>query len=473
MRRFSTFAEYFTAACAAALACFAVGSGLFYADAAECRWFALAIAAAAAAIFALRFVKDEFHYAAAMCLLAAACLAMRFVIVTHYHVEPDNDYQTFYLAASQLAADFRITDAELARYIALFPHIFGYAFFLSLVFRSFGASAMTAAVTNVLLSGAALYLIWYIASRLVSKRAGLFAALLWTICPSQILYNVYVLSEPYYTALLLAAAALLVRMEREPRPGAKACFAALCGAALALAEAARPIASILLIAAALWTLFFARRESRGEYWRGVGLIALAAAVFFAGKAANSALVGAGIGMKPASSSLGYTEYVGFNTETGGTWNEDDAGRLDEYTRQEPFSADAVMERMSADARGRIASESAADKEELMRYKLVFLLFCDSGAVDYSGEAIPDSLADLSNAFWLALWLLAAAGCALMAVRKNGSLLWAPVMFVIGLTAAHMLTEVAARYHYAMLPALMLAASFAAEQFAALGKKAPA
>ena len=67
------------------------------------------------------------------------------------------DYQTFFEAASDLAVGRPLAGKD---YIALFPHILGYAAFLSIFLRFFGESVLTAALLNVfltVLSGIFLY----------------------------------------------------------------------------------------------------------------------------------------------------------------------------------------------------------------------------------------------------------------------------------------------------------------------------
>lgn len=115
-------------------------------------------------------------------------------------VPPSGDYATFWGYAKALAGQPVL---EGGRYMALFPHIFGYSSFLSWFIRLLGPGALLAQGLNVLLTAASGSLLFLLGRRWWGLPAGISAYLLWIVCPSQTIYNSLVLSEPLYTALLL------------------------------------------------------------------------------------------------------------------------------------------------------------------------------------------------------------------------------------------------------------------------------
>ena len=138
--------------------------------------------------------------------------------------------------------------------MALFPHIFGYASFLGLLFSVFGASPLVAAVANAVISTIALALVYYIGYKLQGHVLGFLAGLLWCFYPSQILYNMLVTSDPYYTTLLLGSIALLFFLHGKLSAlpwWAAALGGGAMGLLLSLANSARPVAPIAIIAAAV------------------------------------------------------------------------------------------------------------------------------------------------------------------------------------------------------------------------------
>ena len=163
------------------------------------------------------------------------------------------DYETFFRAASDLANSRPLSGKD---YIAMFPHILGYAAFLSVFLRIFGESMMTAALVNVVLTTLSGVMLYLLSMKCFDRKTALLLFLLWTICPSKLLYNTMSLSEPFYTCLLLAFL-LLVSKVTDICPGNRQIGLAagaglLSGLVLAMVNAARPIGIIPIIAFLLW-----------------------------------------------------------------------------------------------------------------------------------------------------------------------------------------------------------------------------
>ena len=121
------------------------------------------------------------------------------------------DYSVFWGYANALAER---TTVYGGRYMALFPHIFGYADFLSWFIRLSGPQPMLAPVLNVLLTVCSGSFLYHLCLRWFHLPAATLAYLLWTLCPSQTIYNSLVLSEPLYTALILGVLSFLTETER-------------------------------------------------------------------------------------------------------------------------------------------------------------------------------------------------------------------------------------------------------------------
>ena len=97
-------------------------------------------------------------------------------------------------------------------------------------------------------------------------------------------------------------------------------------------------------------------------------------------------------------------------------------------------------------------------------KLRTFLGNDEGGAYYSQAGLSGSsyslLALYSNVWYYALGLLALWGASvLLRSGERRCVLLAP-LYVIGLTLAQLLVEVAARYHYSIIPMLLLLAGFA-------------
>ena len=402
-------------------------------------------------------------------LLSAVCFILQLAGIFLLPLEPAGDYKTFWLTAVDLA---RGQPLQLAEYVALFPHILGYSAFLSLFLRLFGVSLWVPALLNAVLCTASGALLYRLCLYWRDEDAAVFAFLLWMLCPSKFLYNSMVLSEPFYTCLLLLFFLLLTALDSGLRSGAlpfwRVPAAGLAGGLLLSAvNAARPIAAVPLIAFGIWLLLLRGDEEKdGALWRrwicfaavlvlSYGLLGRGWIIWETGK----------LGEAPASVP-GYSMYVGFNPESLGSYADEDMDRLLQLRYgQEDSSALRAQEQMLEEAKERIRS-GQTDPARLFPAKLRSFLGNDEGGAFYMQEFYPSlyaALALASNLFYYALLILTMAG-AYFALRDNrpGTVANVP-LFVIGLSLAHMLAEVAGRYHYSLIPMFILLAAFSRQR----------
>ncbi|MEA5151207.1 MAG: hypothetical protein VB039_01205 [Oscillospiraceae bacterium] len=404
--------------------------------------------------------------------LTAICLAVNFAWVLLVRVEPTVDYATFWITAKQLGSSQPLS---LAEYIAMFPHILGYSTFLGLFVRLFGASSMLAPALNVVLTTASGLIIYSLCLDRGDLRKAAFAYLLWILCPSVTLYNTMVLSEPTYTCLILCFMLIVSRLERRIESGdfrwPGGCFAAaLAGLVLSAVNVSRPIAAVLIIAFFIW-LFLLRGEALrdGAQWRRwAAVTACLLAVYVASGKCWDAYAERVLGEKPAGIP-GYSIYVGFDTDSWGSYSPADMDALVSYRYGPGGSAEYAQKQMLDDAKEHIAS-GEINIPKLFAIKLQTFLGNDEGGAYYSTASLTPAEYSLcalaSNVFYYALVLLAALGTAREWKRGGRSSLLLTPLYVIGLTLAQMLVEVSGRYHYSIIPMLVIAAALSCRGAAA-------
>ncbi|WP_205417743.1 hypothetical protein, partial [Escherichia coli] len=83
-----------------------------------------------------------------------------------------------------------------------------------------------------------------------------------------------------------------------------------------------------------------------------------------------------------ASTPGYNFYVGFNTESSGTWNAADSELLLHYNDRPGWTANEVQKQMLEEAKKRIQSGSI-DFPKLFFDKFIIFLGEDSQAVGYA------------------------------------------------------------------------------------------
>ena len=401
-------------------------------------------------------------------ILSIVCFAINLGWVIYMQLEPTVDFYTFWHTATQLAEG---TEIEQKAYLGLFPHILGYSTFLSVMLRIFGQSTMTAAVVNVMLTTLSGVIIFVLCLRWKNLNSAVFGFLLWTVCPSKMLYNSMVLSEPYYTFLLLCFILIVSYLEEKADNKMSWMLYGVWGIPAALLiegiNSARPIAAIPVIAFFIWLLVLRgsrlKDKSQWKKWISFAVVLLLMSGVFKNcwniYAEN--IIEEELPEKP-----GYSIYVGFNPESMGSYSDEDMNMLLDYRYNVYGNAFDAQEKMLEEAKNRITNSNIS-LPALFAEKLKTLLGNDEGGVYYSKAALNNIqysvYAMASNIFYYFIVMLAVYK-AFMLIKKpeKKSLLLIP-LYPIGLALAHMLVEVAGRYHYSIIPMIIIMASLQIEK----------
>ena len=432
---------------------------------------ALFMAVLLLAVFGLLFRKSpsfsgwlEKQSPVSVCLLMSIiCLLLNGAWVFAFHPVQAPDYETFFRAASDLANSRPLSGKD---YIAMFPHILGYAAFLSVFLRLFSNNLMTAALVNVLLTTLSGVLLYHLSLRQYGRKAAFLIFLLWTVCPSKLLYNTMSLSEPFYTCLLLAFF-LLVSKATDICPGNRqigltAGAGLLSGLVLAMVNAARPIGIIPIIAFLLWLLFLSDwKEIHPRKKAILFYTCLLILSYFAAGSVWKTFASARLEQTPPSVP-GYSIYVGFNPETQGSYADEDMELLQSrYFGEYDRNAEAAQQSMLESAKQRI-TENKNSIPSLMVHKLKTLLGHDEGGAFYSRESLSDRAYSLwcvvSNIWYYLVCIMAVAGCVQRGKQPDGDCMLIVPLCLIGIVLAQLMVEVAARYHYCLIPLLLLMAA---------------
>jgi 4-amino-4-deoxy-L-arabinose transferase-like glycosyltransferase len=404
---------------------------------------------------------DKFNAKKSFILLLIICFVVKLIWVLLYRIEPLVDYATFYYTAVSLSENFVINN----RYVALFPHIFGYSGFLSIFLDIFGSNYMIPPILNVFLSTISMALIYFICKKLGGSRAAIIASILWIVFPSQTIFNMFALSEPLYcTVLLMIWAFMIVIHERLPNISIKRLilYSVLLALLLVLMNMARPIAAIPIIALAIW-LFIIETGHIGNkrifFKKALYLVSVIISYSVLSSATNHYIaerVGEEIATTP-----GYNIHVGFNMESTGRWNQEDSNLLYYYNDQKGLSANDVQEKMFEEAKNRLQS-GEVNFLELVYDKFLIFLGDDSAAVGYASSVLDHTdkvrYTVISNIFYYFLIAVSFVGVLIGTKSKNKSPVFFICLYFIGLTLAQLLVEVAGRYHYSATISMIILAS---------------
>lgn len=395
-------------------------------------------------------------------ILAVSCFLIHFLYICIFRLEPVNDYYRFWSTSISLAQQRPVDDP---RYLAAFPHILGYSSFLSLFMRFGGTSPMLAAILNVLFTTLSGLIIYILAFRWFGMRAAFFSFTIWILCPSKMMYNSMVLSDPYYTFFILVFILILdfLRCQIMTNHWSRTVITAfLCGICLVVVNSARPIAAIPIIAFLLWLFLLRGTDLKNKtLWRKwlVFTVVLVLAYSVGGKLWNSyakSIVGEDLSTIPS-----YSIAVGLNADSGGSYSSDDMSLLRYYMDEVGLTAVQAQEKMMALAESRISSGDFSFIK-LFIEKLQTFLGSDGAAAWYTKDILPNPIYYItkiaSDTYYYFLAMLVIYATARLLRKPPTNVCCIIPMYVLGLTLAQMLVEVAGRYHYSIIPMLILIAA---------------
>ena len=300
---------------------------------------------------------------------------------------------------------------------------------------------------------------------------GAFAALaylLWIVCPSKMMLNPLMFSEPLYTCLILLFFYLIVLIEQQRgslprRLGVCLLWGLALGVLLRAVNIVRPISAILIIALVLWLLFLRGHDIKdGAQWKMwlVILVALLGIYKATGELWDRHVENV-LGMEPASFPV-YNIYVGFNEETQGQWSAEDMDLLFSYLSRPGATTSEAQEEMLPHLKERLSS--GIDFGRLFASKLIAFMGNDElGGYTYRftrTELFVKLCMVICNVFYYGCMLLAIRGIFVLRHSSRLSACLLPPLYMLGLTLAHMLVEVSSRYHYSIIPVIIILAAFA-------------
>ena len=243
-------------------------------------------------------------------IFLAAILTCAFVLrlasILLIPTSPTSDFWSYFQRAASLA-DKGIYDAMVGRPDASYPP--AYPLLLSVVFRLPVDRLLGAKLTNVGLGVVAVVLIFYITQSLVGESAGLVAAAILAVSPTQALLPILIASENLFTPLLFAWILLIISMPRSTRT---AFAAGLITGVLTLTRAIAVVLPLPWALAALSGKPGLRRFIAGLAAIGLGL----AATLTPWAIRNAHTLGRPIFL---TSTAGINLFIGNNPNAAGTW----------------------------------------------------------------------------------------------------------------------------------------------------------
>lgn len=407
-------------------------------------------------------------------LILITGLYLRIRVIKSLPMKLESDYKTYYDIARLLQNGTLGTEGEgLCDYIAKFPHVMGYPYILSLIFRIFGDSLNTGLYFGALSSILCSFFIYKIVRYISGSIAALFAVFISTFWPSQIFFSNFLASEPVFNCMLFGCFLLFVYITKKYNEFSGQSYMGIVkyiilGMLLAFASAVRPMAMILLIAIIIVLLsskIYLKKDildtpvslvfiSKG--WRCVILILVS---YLICSNVITAHIEDRIGRNVANGidSFGYNLLVGTNIDSDGGWNDGDAKLLEDSYNTTNSATEA--QKICRDKAITRVKNNYVGTFNLMFKKFTLLwnnddyspainIICmdNQGTLNSKIEKYLYDYMKVCNYYYLFVvifsWL---AG--MIAILKKSDLSHTMILLFIGTVITHMCLESQPRYHY--------------------------
>lgn len=420
------------------------------------------------AIWLTRNKKSDFlnNKKKVIIFLIISSLLIKTIVSLLYYPKLVADYGTFFNQASVYSQSYHTTFNNL--YIGLFNHVFGYSFVLSILFYIFGSRIIVAVLFNIVLSVISTVLIYLIGEKCFDKKIGYLSSILWIICPSQSLWNSFVLSEPLYTCILLLIVYLLISNADIVSNKKSIGLGILVGILLAIFNMVRPIGIIVLFAVFLWMFIISKQ---GKFITKLLLFGIITITYLVCKQGINYLIEDRNSVKLGGFSW-YNINVGLNYKSYGSWNEEDwervLGNVSKYSEQ--GEKNPALKAQSEEKK--IISkkiEGIKKPFEFFYKKSYTFIGSDSGVVDHLSDcsAFSDSrqrttLSFICNVFYYFLLTTSLIGSIIYFIKEKSSKnknIVLILLYGLGLACGHFIAEVQPRYHYSFIILLVFMSSY--------------
>lgn len=412
---------------------------------------------------------------------------VRLLVIRYIPLQQQGDFAENYTIAKLMINGATKNEWQ---YYLLFPEKLVYPFiFLKPVMMCFGDNLEIALYANLVYSMLGVLLAGDVARRISGRLTSTLTIFLLSFWPSHVLSANLVTSDAAMLLLLLGAVDIIAivfnRKEKslyDVKPTGILKMLVLLGIVLSIASSIQISALFLLLIYCVMQLFVTVdptnkiRLDGSRYVVSQPLVCIIVVLicYTVMNFAMGQMLYKITGEKITSGFTipGYNLMVGLNNESKGQWNEEDNVFLTETyaeTESVPMTQQACMD--VAIQRLQMGSDNVIN---LMTEKFCKVWSTDDFAIDwilyYAGQqntltpelqSLLEEIRPLGRVMYMALLLFAAIGC-MEAWRRR----WAPppmvlvcMLFFLGTALSHMLLETQVRYHYNMIPFLILLASW--------------
>ena len=378
-----------------------------------------------------------------------------------------SDYLFFYENATQFMQGQELNN----RYIATFPYLAPYVVILGAFLRIFNSNNYLLVILfHMILDFSTAFFIYKITGN-KDKKTGMLGALLWLINPINIIWNTIccpVVIVNFGIAIILYVFEK-IRLEISKGINWKKFLILniIYGMTIGIFNSFRPIMIIIVIATIMYyiyTILYKVKQKKIRILVIIGSMLILAMYILINAVSNY-----GIGKlikQEASTTPGWTLYLGSNIEYNGMWHEKASGEYTQLFNNEEMSAEEIQQYFN---------EKAIKQYKENGFKNIKLFFnkykiLTNNIVGYSYSNINEVATINNNILRLIRISSEIAICIIIVLNvyycinliKNIQIFENVILYllvIIGLLASHMLVEVSPRYALPLMPIITIVATF--------------
>lgn len=397
-------------------------------------------------------------------VLAVLTLLPRIVWVLTIDTTPVSDFQLYNDYAINVShGDFK----SYPESYPLFPFKFGYPLILGAIYRFSGQSLMAAKLFNILISLLVAFIIYRASAKLFNEKAGRAAGIIFGLWPAQIMYTSVLASEHVFILFFSMSITLFIQMQFFNKGARRYVLPVLMGIFLAFAHFIRPVSVILFPVLFVYLFVVAKNTPlKRAIVSKVFILLLVGVGFLTTIGVLNATVRNLTGVSILKSSSGFSLLVGTNFNSSGMYNADD----EKIIYENNFDYEKIHGEGTRIAIERILSNPKqfallAEKKFIIQWASedfamlwsINNLNRETGVSSFILARAADAGLVLQLGYAILL-LLAGAGFFLS--YRNGMTIQFIILLLLGVfVAAHTLLEVQSRYHYSVIPLMVIAAGY--------------
>jgi len=352
----------------------------------------------------------------------------------------------------------------------LFPFKFGYPLVLSIIYRIFGTNIIYAKLFNIILSiGLSLLILWI--GSMINYRTGQTAGIVFAFWPAQIMYCSVLASEHIFILLLVLAFGLFIKLCDNVSVRKKYVFLSAIGLVTAIAHFIRPITLIIFPIFFIYLLFTnTNKHILKDFLNALKTVIFIIVVFVVSYSLIAYPLSNLIGTPIWRSSSGFSFLIGTNSKTSGTYNAEEENILYEFN----YDYNKIHKEAFKRAVNRIFSDplqfaSIVEKKYITQWSNEDYGYYWSTLEIEKTNKLTDFLVDnpgkllaITQFYYLILLIFSLVGYIYM--LKNPIYKAIPLALIfLFILALHTFFEAQSRYHYPVMPFLIIISSYGFEQ----------